>query len=136
MKPTEPQSFPVRADVDVVAARQAGRTLASELGFKGTDLVLITTAISELARNILEYAQTGEILLAEVLKEGRKGIRIVARDSGPGIPDIELAMRDGYSTSRSLGLGLPGTRRLMEEFDIQSEVGKGTVVTTSRFLPR
>jgi serine/threonine-protein kinase RsbT len=132
----EPSVFAIRSELDIVQARQAGRQLAAEVGFKGTDLVLVATAISELARNIVEYAQRGEILLSVVQKEGRRGVRIVARDEGPGIPDIELAMRDGYSSSHSLGMGLPGARRLVDDFTIQSEVGKGTVVTATKFVPR
>lgn len=125
--------FPVRTDSDIVAARQAGRTLAAELGFSAGDLVLIATAISELARNILEYARQGEILLRRVQAGTRRGITVVASDHGPGIPDIALAMQDGYSTSRSLGLGLPGSKRLMDEFAIESTVGVGTTVTATKW---
>lgn len=118
---------------DVVAARQEGRTLAACLGFDGSDLTVIATAISELARNILEYAQVGEILLSPVAQGGRSGIGIVARDEGHGISDIARAMQDGYSTSRGLGLGLPGVKRLMDEFSIVSEVDKGTTVTVRKW---
>jgi serine/threonine-protein kinase RsbT len=115
-------------DGDVVTARQLGREMAKESGFYGSDLTLIATAISEIARNIVNYAQRGEVVLS-VLEDGsRRGLMVVARDEGPGIPDIDLAMRDGFSTGQSLGLGLPGARRLMDEFDIQSEIGKGTTV--------
>lgn len=97
-----------------------------------TEQTLVALAISELARNIVSYAQRGEI---EMSTEGsRRGIQIIARDQGPGIPDVELALRDGYSTSRSLGLGLPGTRRVMDEFSLESSVGKGTVVTIRKWL--
>ena len=96
-------------------------------------MTLIATAISELARNIVQYAQRGEIILS-VVEGSRRGIQIVARDQGPGIPDLELAMRDGYSTGGSLGLGLPGARRLMDEFAIDSEVGKGTTVSMRKWL--
>jgi serine/threonine-protein kinase RsbT len=123
-------------DQDIVAARQSGRAMAAKLGFSATDQICIATAISELSRNIVEYAKTGEILLEPVRghENGQTGVQIVARDTGPGIPDISLAMKDGFSTSRSLGLGLPGTRRLMDEFDIVSHVGKGTTVTIRKWL--
>ena len=118
----------IRADVDIISARQRGRDLGVKLGFPKTDLALIATAISELARNILTYAGTGEIEVAVEEAAGRRGLRIVARDEGPGIADIALALQDGYSTSRSLGIGLPGVRRLMDEFEVISEPGSGTVV--------
>jgi serine/threonine-protein kinase RsbT len=118
----------IRADVDIITARQRGRDLGMELGFPKTDLALIATAISELARNILTYADQGEIEVAVEESTGRRGLVIVARDEGPGIADISLALQDGYSTSRSLGIGLPGVRRLMDEFEVTSEAGTGTVV--------
>lgn len=118
----------IRADVDIISARQRGRDLGAELGFRKTDLALIATAISELARNILTYAGEGEIEMAVEASGGRTGLLIVARDAGPGIADIALALQDGYSTSRSLGIGLPGVRRLMDEFDVTSEPGSGTIV--------
>ncbi len=124
----------IRADTDIVVARQRGRSLAASLGFSSTDQISIATAISELARNIVEYAKEGEIVLTPLACNGRNGIQIAARDQGPGIPDIPLAMRDGFSTSRSLGLGLPGTKRLMDEFDIASEQGKGTNVTIRKWI--
>jgi serine/threonine-protein kinase RsbT len=118
---------------DIVAARQAGRELAADIGFKGSDLALIATAISEIARNIVVYALTGDITL-NVLQHGtRRGISIVARDDGPGIADVERAMQDGFSTGGSLGLGLPGARRLMDEFEIVSSVGRGTTVTMKKW---
>lgn len=124
----------IRSDADIVTARQRGRALAARLGFSSTDQIAIATAISELARNIVEYAKQGEIILSECAREGRRGVQIVAQDRGPGIPDLAVAMRDGFSTSRSLGLGLPGTKRLMDDFDISSEVGKGTRVTIRKWL--
>jgi serine/threonine-protein kinase RsbT len=127
-------SVSVERDGDVVIARQTGRELAVSIGFRGTDLTLIATAISEVARNIVIYAERGEIALS-VLNGARRGIRIVAHDDGPGIPDVDLAMRDGFSTGKSLGLGLPGARRLMDEFEIVSEVGKGTTVTMRKWVP-
>jgi serine/threonine-protein kinase RsbT len=106
------------------------------LGFGSLDLTLIATAISELGRNILLYAGRGEILLSRTNRAGQEGITIVARDNGPGIPDVELAMQDGYSTSRGLGVGLPGTRRLMDEFQIASAPGEGTTVTIKKWMRR
>lgn len=127
------QRIPIRSDSDIVVARQQGRTSAAGAGFTGSDLAVIATAISEVARNILSYAREGEIALAIVERAGRNGIHIVAEDHGPGIADVERAMRDGYSTGNSLGLGLPGARRLMDEFDIRSRVGEGTTVTMTKW---
>jgi serine/threonine-protein kinase RsbT len=123
----------IHSDQDIVTARQKGRALAIELGFSTGDATLIATAISELARNIVSYARKGEILLRTLRSSSRQGISIVASDSGPGIPDIRQAMRDGFSTSGSLGLGLPGVRRLMDEFEINSEPGRGTIVTVKKW---
>lgn len=123
----------INGEADIVMARQQGRSMAEMLGFSRTDATLIATAISELARNILVYARPGEISLGVVERGTRKGIVVIASDRGPGIPDIHLAMQDGWSTTRSLGLGLPGARRLMDEFDIQSTVGKGTVITMRKW---
>jgi serine/threonine-protein kinase RsbT len=116
-----------------VTARQKGRELASQCGFPSTDLAVIATAISELARNIVRYAVRGEIILRRVDDNGKRGVEVVATDDGPGIHDLTLAMQDGYSTSGGLGLGLPGTRRLMDEFEIISDFGKGTTVTVRRW---
>jgi serine/threonine-protein kinase RsbT len=121
--------------VDIVAARQEGRSLASGLGFSSSDFTLIATAISEVARNILEYAGRGEIRLSLCQRGARRGICVVAYDKGPGIPDVEKALRDGYSTHRGLGLGLPGARRLMDEFEIASQIGGGTTVTMRKWVP-
>ena len=124
----------IAADQDIVAARQKGRALATELGFSPSDSTLIATAISELARNIVSYARRGEIVLKTTSNSGgRHGVVVVARDQGPGIPNIDQALRDGYSSSGSLGLGLPGVRRLMDEFEITSEVGRGTTVTVRKW---
>jgi serine/threonine-protein kinase RsbT len=120
-------------DVDIVEARQMGRELAARTGMTGTDLTLIATAISEVARNIVEYAGRGEVRLEAIAQGSRTGVLVVASDEGPGIADIEQALRDGFSTGRSLGLGLPGARRLMDEFEIVSEVGKGTTVTMRKW---
>jgi serine/threonine-protein kinase RsbT len=118
----------VTTDADVVAARQRGRALAGHIGFTAGDQTVIAAAISELARNILLYARHGEIVLEAVDGQGRKGIKITARDTGPGIRDVPKAMTDGYSTSGGLGLGLPGARRLVDEFEIMSAPGKGTTI--------
>jgi RNA polymerase sigma factor (sigma-70 family) len=124
---------PVSKDADVVTARQTGRRVAAGLGFSATDSTLIATAISEIARNIVKFAQRGEVLITSVSSGGTDGITIVARDVGPGIPDLPDAMRDGYSTYHGLGLGLPGARRLMDEFDVHTEVGVGTTVTMTKW---
>ncbi|MEO6503332.1 MAG: sigma-70 family RNA polymerase sigma factor [Jatrophihabitantaceae bacterium] len=118
----------IRKDADIVTARQAVREITTNVGFSRTDSTIIATAVSEIARNIVRFAEKGELSI-EVLLEGRWGVLIVARDTGPGIPDVNQAMVDGYSTYRGLGLGLPGARRLMDEFKIVSEVGRGTTVT-------
>ena len=125
---------PITTDMDVVVARQKGREIAAGHGFSGTDQTLIATAISELARNIVSYAGRGEITLGAIEDAGRRGILVVARDDGPGIPDIPLAMSDGYSTGKSLGLGLPGARRLMDEFELTSTPGAGTTVTMRKWV--
>jgi serine/threonine-protein kinase RsbT len=124
---------PIRTDPDIVIARQQGRALAAELAMPGSDLTLIAAAISEVARNILTYARRGEIELSLVQEGSRRGIVVVARDQGPGIPNIAQAMQDGYSTGSGLGLGLPGARRLMDEFEIVSETGQGTTVTMKKW---
>jgi serine/threonine-protein kinase RsbT len=118
----------IRTDADVVTARQEARTMGSDLGFSSTDLTLLATAISEIARNITTYAGEGEVALRVLNHGGRKGIEVVATDNGPGIADVELAMQDGYTTGNGLGLGLPGTRRLVDEFDIDTQPGVGTKV--------
>jgi serine/threonine-protein kinase RsbT len=121
--------IPIASDIDIVAARQKGRELASTLAFSSSDLTVIAAAISEVARNIYTYAGTGEIVLAIEDRNGRRGIRIEARDQGPGVADITLALEEGYSTSGSYGLGLPAVRRLMDVFSLDSTPGQGTVVT-------
>lgn len=126
-------SVPIVSDSDIVTARQKGRELAVRLGFAAADLALIATAISELARNIVLYAQKGEIIISTVEDSHSYGIGVVARDGGPGIPDVERALQEGFSTSRSLGLGLPGVKRLMDQFDIASEVSRGTTVTVKKW---
>jgi serine/threonine-protein kinase RsbT len=124
--------IPVRVDSDVVAARQRVREVASRLGFSATELTVIATAVSEVARNIVRFAGVGE-LVVELIENPRSGVRVVARDSGPGIADVELALTDGYSTYQGLGLGLPGARRLMDDFAVMSEPGRGTTVTMTKW---
>jgi serine/threonine-protein kinase RsbT len=123
----------IQREADIVLARQAGRQLAASLGFSMTDQTLIATAISEVARNIVVYAQQGEIVLMRAEDGVRIGICVTAIDQGPGIDNKDLAMRDGYSTKNSLGLGLPGARRLMDDFALDSEVGRGTTVTMRKW---
>lgn len=122
----------IHGDPDIVEARKQARQLATELGFSRTDATLIATAVSEIARNIVRFAGDGLILL-EQIDEPRPGVRVVARDTGPGIADVEQALADGYSTYRGLGLGLPGARRLMDEFALSSELGRGTTVTMTKW---
>jgi len=122
----------IATDKDVVSARQIGRELAAEFGFSPGDQTVIAAAISEIARNILMYARRGEVSFQLVNDGTRAGITVTAQDEGPGIPDVARALLDGYSTSGGLGLGLPGARRLMDEFDIVTGVGRGTTVTMSK----
>lgn len=126
--------IPILSEVDIVTARQRGRALAAQLGFGSSDQALIATAISELARNILQYAGRGEVDIAIDQRDGRRGIGVVAVDDGPGIPDLKRALEDGFSTAKGLGLGLPGTKRIMDEFDLTSEVGKGTRVAVKKWV--
>jgi serine/threonine-protein kinase RsbT len=126
--------IPIVRETDIVLARQQGRQIAASCGFSNTEQTLIATAISEVARNIVVYAGSGEVLLQALDESERRGILVVARDQGPGISDPELAMRDGYSTTKSLGLGLPGAKRLMDEFDLASARGKGTTVTMKKWV--
>lgn len=124
----------VAADCDVVGARQHGRAIAARIGFSRIEQALIATAISELARNIVNYAVSGEIDIARITRGTRVGVQVVARDYGPGIVDIEAAMTDGFSTGKSLGLGLPGTKRIVDEFDIESAPGSGVTVKIVKWL--
>jgi serine/threonine-protein kinase RsbT len=120
---------------DIVAARQAGHELARQLGFSVTDVTMIATAISEIARNITSYAGRGEVRVGLQFRDGRQALVVRAEDDGPGIVDIERALEDGYSTGRGLGLGLPGARRLMDRLIVESEPGKGTVVEMWKWIP-
>lgn len=135
MTPAPEIGVAINSDQDIVLARQKGRAKAIELGFSSGDATLIATAISELARNIVAYAGKGRITLKVVNGLNRQGISVVASDEGPGIPDIRQALRDGFSTSGSLGLGLPGVRRLMDEFEITSQPGRGTTVVVKKWRP-
>jgi|SRR5438128_8119678 len=124
----------IETSEDLVALRRLVRERAAALGFGATDLVRLVTAASELARNIIVYAERGFADISPVRRQGRRGIRVRFEDEGQGIPDMELAMRDGYTSGRGLGKGLPGARRLVDEFEITSEVGRGTVVTITKWL--
>jgi len=126
----------IASDKDVVTARQRGREVALHAGFSLSEAALIATAISELARNIVTYAREGSVTLKRIQGvNGSSGLTIVAADSGPGIVDVNQALRDGYSSSGGLGLGLPGVRRLMDEFEIASRIGIGTTVTVTKWRP-
>ena len=122
--------IPIESDADVVTARQRARAMAGDLELTSTDQTLLATAISEVARNITTYAKRGEVLLSVVHDDnGREGIQVIARDQGPGIENLELAMQDGYTSGGGLGLGLPGARRLVDDFNIETALGQGTTVT-------
>ena len=123
----------VGADPDIVSARQAARNVAAEAGFPTTELTMLATAVSEIARNIVRFAGVGQIIVEHIEDQHRRGVRIVARDAGPGIVDLDRAMQDGYSTYRGLGLGLPGAKRLMDEFEVVTKPGRGTTVTMTKW---
>jgi serine/threonine-protein kinase RsbT len=123
----------IASDGDIVTARQQSRALVLRCGFASTDATLVATAVSELARNIVQYAKQGEIILKPVEDQGRRGLLVIARDDGPGIPDVERAIGGGCSTSGSLGLGLRGVKRLMDEFEIVSVAGSGTTVRVKKW---
>jgi serine/threonine-protein kinase RsbT len=120
---------------DIVDARKAGHQLALDLGFSLTDVTMIATAISEIARNITSYAGRGAVRVVVADREGRKALVVSAEDEGPGIADIERAMEDGYSTGRGLGLGLPGARRLMDRLVVESTLGRGTRIEMWKWVP-
>lgn len=123
----------IDSEGDIVSARQIGREMAAPLGFSVSDLTLIATAISEISRNIVDHAGSGEIEFNVTDNGINPGITIIARDTGPGIGDIELAMQDGYTSKKGLGLGLPGSQRIMDDFKIQSTVGQGTTVVMKKW---
>jgi serine/threonine-protein kinase RsbT len=126
----------IGSDEDLVPARAQARALAERLGFSRTDATLIATAISEIARNIVVHVGHGEIKLRPVEEESRSGLVVIARDDGPGIRNVEAALRDGYAGRGGLGLGLPGARRLMDDFDVVSPPGRGTTVTMTKWRLR
>ena len=133
MRVRKDESRPLRAEDDVVRARQAVRSWAVEMGFSLVDQTKLVTAASELARNTVVYGGGGTLRM-EALEDGaRKGLRLVFADEGPGIPDLEKALRDGYTTGNGLGLGLGGARRLVNEFAIESQVGEGTRITVVKW---
>jgi len=137
MSPAEYMRVPIINESDIVNARQAGREVAKNAGFRAVECAEIAAAISELARNIFLYANTGEVLIKIIQDHSDViWIEVIAQDKGPGIEDKDLVMRDGYSTSKGLGLGLPGTKRIMDEFELFSEVGEGTRVTVRKRLTR
>lgn len=127
-------SVEILTEWDIVAARQLGRNVAKELGFGTVDQARITTAISELARNIYLYAGQGKIEIQRLTENGVNGIMIIATDAGPGIPDIRKVMEDGFSTSGGLGAGLPGVKRLMDDFKIDTILGEGTDIRATKWL--
>jgi len=124
---------PIRSSEDVVRARQTVRTKAAQIGFGLVDQTKLVTAASELARNTLEYGGGGTMAMELLSEPMRKGLRLTFEDKGPGIPDIELALRDGYTTGSGLGLGLSGAKRLSNEFTLHSVVGEGTRVSIVRW---
>ncbi|HWE50765.1 MAG TPA: anti-sigma regulatory factor [Bryobacteraceae bacterium] len=127
------ESFPLRSPEDIVTARQAVRKKAVGLGFGIVDQTKFVTAASELARNTVDYGGGGTITIEQLQNGQRNGIRLIFEDQGPGIPDIELALSEGYTSGNGMGLGLPGSKRLSHEFDIWSEPGKGTRVSIVRW---
>ncbi len=132
--PDTEETIPIRDEYDIVTARSTGKTIASATGFGLVDQTRISTAISELARNILRYAKTGTVYVRQVTADERNGIEVVAEDQGPGIANLDLAMTDGHTTGGGLGAGLPGTKRLMDEFEIDTKVGRGTTVTARKWV--
>lgn len=131
---SEVRRIPINNDLDIVAARVEGRNLAKEMGFGIIDQARIATVVSELARNVVLYAHSGQIILNRIDAGDRVGLQIVCEDQGPGIQDLDRVVRDEHSTMQGLGMGLPGTKRLMDEFEIKSEVGIGTMVTVCKWL--
>lgn len=130
------KTLPITSDKDLVTIRDYGRSLAGQIGFGGTDQTLIATALSEICRNVLEYAGRGEVLIEanSNVQARKKGITITVIDQGPGIQDVNKALREGYSTGKGMGIGLPGARRIMDDFEIESVIGKGTTIKMSRWL--
>lgn len=125
--------FELRSDLDIVVARRGVREWAADMGLTMLDLTKVVTAASELARNAVVHGGGGMMCLQMVRQAGRQGLRVTFRDHGPGIPQVELAMKDGYTTGSGMGLGLPGARRLVNEFDLSSTPSTGTLVTIVRW---
>jgi serine/threonine-protein kinase RsbT len=134
MQQPEANRINIAENDDLVRARARVRDVAIEMGFSPVDQVRLVTAVSELARNIVRYAETGFMEIRKIVISGRRGLQVKFEDRGRGIEDIELAMTDGYTSGRGLGKGLPGSRRLVDDFEIQSEVGKGTTVVITKWL--
>jgi serine/threonine-protein kinase RsbT len=124
----------IKQDTDIVLACQKGRVLAEQLGFSSDDQIVIVIAISEVTRNIIRYAQQGEMTIRSTQQSDKQGVVIEVKDKGPGIADIALALQDGYSTGGGLGVGLPGVQRLMDELEIISAVGQGTTIIMRKWL--
>jgi len=127
------EALPIASDDDVVRVRQRVRDWAVQIGFSLVDQTKLVTAASELARNTLVYGQGGTLLMETVLNDSRRGLRLTFEDRGPGIPDVDLALKDGYSTGTGLGLGLSGARRLSHDFQLTSKPGQGTQVVIGRW---
>ena len=125
--------MPIETEGDIVVTRRRVRELALAIGFSPTDVTRVVTAASELARNIFQYVGKGAMRWRVLENDGRQGLELQFVDQGPGIPDVNLALQDGYTTGQGLGMGLPGTRRLMDETDVQSQPGKGTTVTIKKW---
>jgi serine/threonine-protein kinase RsbT len=125
--------LPIQSESDIVIARRTIREFATQVGFGQTDVTRIVTAASELARNVFRYAGEGMMRWRSIQTNSRTGIELQFVDHGPGIQDIDLAMQEGYSTSRGLGMGLPGAKRLMDDLEIQSVVGQGTTATLRKW---
>ena len=134
MELCEYEKVAINTEADILTARTAVRDVATVLGLGLSDVTRVVTAVSELARNIVRYAGQGEMRYCVVTRDSRQGIEIVFIDQGPGITDIDLAMTQGYSTSRSLGLGLPGAKRLMDQMNIESREGEGTIITVVKWI--
>lgn len=130
------KTFPINSSEDLIEIRDFGRDLAERIGFEGKDRTLIATALSEICRNVIEYAGSGEVRIKRECGKNPGGIVIVISDEGPGIENIEMALQEGYSTGKGLGVGLPGAKRIMDEFEIHSEVGKGTTVVMSKWYDK
>lgn len=124
------------SEPDIILAREQGRRIRKEIGFTAADLTRIATGISEIGRNIVSFAEKGEITIQAIKRNSRLGIEIIAQDRGPGIKDVQLALSDGYSTGKGRGLGLPGARRLMDEFEVVSLDGNGTTVTMRKWAAK